>query len=245
MSGSLDATQPVVRRPSRLQLAGEIAFFVTLAIVLKQILTLVVWRYAGPLSLYVLIAVLTVHLRRRGLSWRSFGLVVLSSLRLKLLVIPQAFLALIAFAAAVAPILMLGDHYNIAVITTVPDGVEDRFGDVEGDLAMYLLWLGIVWTAAAFGEEMFFRGYLVTRLSSVFEGAPFASVLAIVIAAIIFGCGHMYYQGLRGLIIAGAIAVAFGSVFLLLKKNLWPIIILHGAIDTATFTVTYLGIEPE
>lgn len=39
---------------------------------------------------------------------------------------------------------------------------------------MLLLWLGIVWTAAAFGEEIFFRGFLITRTMALFGGRAFA-----------------------------------------------------------------------
>jgi hypothetical protein len=48
---------------------------------------------------------------------------------------------------------------------------------------MLLLWLGIVWTAAAFGEEMFFRGYLITRLETALGGSSFAPFLAVIFAA--------------------------------------------------------------
>ncbi len=235
---------PTSPSSSRARLALEIAGFVGLALLLKQALAVVAWRYAGPLSLYILIALLTVYFRRNGLSWRDFGLVRLNALRAKLLIPPQVLFTLALFAAAAAPILLLAERYEIDFLTTPPSGVEERFGNVEGNLALYLLWLGIVWTAAAFGEEMFFRGYLVTRLTSLFEGAPLGALLAVALSALLFGSGHIYYQGLRGFIITGAIGVALGTAFLLMKRNLWPLVILHGAIDTATFTVTFLGIDP-
>ena len=90
---------------------------------------------------------------------------------------------------------------------------------------------------------MFFRGYLITRLRQAFSGTVLAPALAVLFAAIFFGYGHMYYQGWRGFVLTGMIAIAFGTMFLLFKRNLWPLIILHGSIDTLTFTVQYLGIE--
>jgi membrane protease YdiL (CAAX protease family) len=44
-------------------------------------------------------------------------------------------------------------------------------------------------TAAAFGEEMFFRGYLITRLQLVFRAAGLGFVLAIAVPALIFDTG--------------------------------------------------------
>ena len=226
------------------RLALEILFFVALAFAIKQLFLIFFWRFAGPLSLYVLLILLTIYLRSQGLRWRDFGLAPLKTWRSRVLILPQTLLALAAFAGAVAPILLLGEHYEIEFITTVPEGVDERFGDVEANPAMFLLWLAIVWTAAAFGEEMFFRGYLVTRLSALFRPTPVGPILAIIIAALIFGVGHIYYQGLRGFVITGAIGIAFGGVFLLLKRNLWPLILLHGLMDTAVFTITFLGIDP-
>jgi membrane protease YdiL (CAAX protease family) len=108
---------------------------------------------------------------------------------------------------------------------------------------LYLLWLVTVWTAAAFGEEMFFRGYLVTRLQTVFADIKFGVVLAVLVPALLFGLGHVYYQGLRGLVITGAIGLAFGTMFLLFKRNLWPVVLWHGIIDTLTFTAIFMNWE--
>jgi len=101
----------------------------------------------------------------------------------------------------------------------------------------------IVWTAAAFGEEMFFRGYLVTRLQTVFRDIRFGNVLAVITPALLFGCAHIYYQGLRGLVLTGLIGMAFGTMFLLFKRNLWPLILWHGIVDTLTFTAMFLNLE--
>jgi membrane protease YdiL (CAAX protease family) len=91
---------------------------------------------------------------------------------------------------------------------------------------------------------MFFRGFLVTRTLALFRGVPFAAVFAVLIPALLFGLGHFYYQGLRGLVTTTAIGIAFGAAFLLLKRNLWPLVLIHGIVDTINFTVLYLGLEP-
>ena len=90
---------------------------------------------------------------------------------------------------------------------------------------------------------MFFRGFLVTRGAALFHGLPFGPAFAVLVAAILFGLGHFYYQGLRGLVMTAAIGVAFGAAFLLMKRNLWPIVLVHGLIDTINFTALYLGLE--
>jgi membrane protease YdiL (CAAX protease family) len=145
--------------------------------------------------------------------------------------------------AVVAPILIIGPAIGLEFLAEVPAGVEDRWGNVRGNLPMYLLWLVIVWTVAAFGEEMFFRGYLVTRLQNVFADIKFGVVLAVFVPALLFGLAHVYYQGLRGLVFTGAIGLAFGTMFLLFKRNLWPMVLWHGIVDTLTFTAIFMNWE--
>jgi membrane protease YdiL (CAAX protease family) len=38
----------------------------------------------------------------------------------------------------------------------------------------------------------------------------------------------------------GGIGLAFGAMFLLFRRNLWPLILLHGVIDTLTFTAIFM-----
>lgn len=227
----------------RRRVAIELAVFGALALVLRIAFDPLFWRFAGPVSLAVTLACLAYYLHRRGEGWSAFGLIPLKGVRAKLMVLPQALLVFVFFAAAVASVLFVGKVLGWEFMKDVPAGAEDRWGDVEGNLPMLLLWLGIVWTVAAFGEEMFFRGFLVTRTMALCRGIPFAAVFAVLIPALLFGLGHFYYQGLRGLVTTAAIGIAFGSVFLLLKRNLWPIMLVHGIVDTINFVSLYLGVK--
>lgn len=221
----------------------EVVIVIVAALLSKWVLSFFIWRYAGPVSLLLIVGLLTLYMRRKGQSWRDCGLVSLRDKRSKLLLLPQMGLAFAAFAAVVTLTTLGGQALGLDFMAEPPSGVEDRWGAIEGSLPMLLLWLAIVWTAAAFGEEMFFRGFLITRLQTALQGLPFASVLAVLLAAILFGYGHFYYQGLRGAIVTGSIALAFGTVFLLFKRNLWPAIFIHGIIDSLGMTAIYLGLE--
>ncbi len=227
----------------RLPILLEVVGFVAFALVSKALLSLVLWKYAGPITLIATLVILTIYMHRRGLSWRAFGLKALPGARAKLLVIPQALLTLLAFAVAVGSIIVVGEYFEIAFLQDRPAGIEARFGAVRGNLSHYLLWLALTWISAAFGEEMFFRGYLVGRLTTTLSGIRFGPALAVVVSAVIFGYGHVYYQGLRGFVMTGVVAVVFGASYLLLKRNLWPAILVHGLIDSLLFTATYLGLE--
>jgi membrane protease YdiL (CAAX protease family) len=221
----------------------EVAAFVGLAIVSKILVDQFTRRFSGPISLLMTLAILTFYMQSRGLSWADMGLRALPGIKAKLMVIPLAFLTFLAFAAVIAPVLIGAEVFGWDFLTTEPAGVEERWGDVRGNLPMYLLWLMIVWTTAAFGEEMFFRGYLVTRLQTAFSDIRFGTALAVIISALLFGCAHFYYQGFRGLVLTALIGLAFGTMFLLFRRNLWPLILWHGIIDTLTFTAIFMNWE--
>lgn len=228
---------------SKLRAALVLVFFLALAYGTKALLDPYVWRFAGPISLTFVILCLTVYLRMAGESWRDLGLVALPGWKAKLMVLPKALLTAFAFAAVVAPILFIGPKLGLTFLETEPPGIEDRWADIEGNLGVLLLWLGIVWTSAAFFEEMFFRGFLITQIERIFGGGKGATFLAILGAAVIFGFGHYYYQGLRGFVLTGAIGFAFGVMFILFKRSLWPIILVHGIIDTISMIGLYYGLE--
>jgi len=222
---------------------AEVVGFVAFALASRYVLSLFFWRYAGPVSLLLTLGFLTLYMRMRGSGWSAMGLVRLKGWKSRLKVVPQAGLTLVAFAVVVALTTIAGPAIGLDFLTKVPTEVEGRWGDVAGSLPHYLLWLGIVWTAAAFGEEMFFRGYLITRLKVIFEPARFGSFIAVALSALVFGYGHFYYQGWRGAVVTGGIGLAFGAMFLVFKRNLWPLILLHGVIDTLTFTAIFMEWE--
>ena len=59
----------------------------------------------------------------------------------------------------------------------------------------------------------------------------------------LFGMLHTY-QGLLGVITTGVVALIFGVFFLLQKRNLWILIIVHGLIDTFGVVQFYLNGVP-
>lgn len=221
----------------------EILFFVVFALGTKALALEWTPKYAGPITLILTLVVLTLYMRRQGRTWAQYGLKPLVGMKPKLMVIPQAFLVSIGFVFAVGTVLVLANVFQISALLEVSEGVEGRFGEVRGNLPKFLMWLGTIWVSAAFGEEMFFRGYLVTRLKEALPSSRLAMVVAVLVPALIFGYGHYDYQGIRGAVMTGLIGLTFGASYLLMKKNLWPIILVHGVVDSVGFTALYLGAD--
>jgi len=94
---------------------------------------------------------------------------------------------------------------------------------------------------ATFLEEFIFRGYLLNRIVDL-QGRQTKLALMISVAgqAIIFGLAHAY-QGPVGVFKTGAIGLVFGLAYLAVGRNLWPLIIAHGLIDSIDMVTHYLG----
>lgn len=221
----------------------EIIAFVAFALVSKEIMDPFFGAYSGPASLITTLIILTIYMRRAGQTWSSMGLRTLPVLKEKLMVLPQA---LAIFVTVLISIVILTKGLEAVGITFMSEPIEgeiDRWGDIQGDLQMYVILITLSLVSAGFGEEMFFRGFLITRLKTVFSDIYLSSAISVLLAALLFGYMHVYYQGLVGLVNGGIIGVIFGTYFLLYKRNLWPLIIAHGFINSLGFTSEFLGIN--
>lgn len=59
--------------------------------------------------------------------------------------------------------------------------------------------------------------------------------------AVPFALLHVY-QGLAGVVSTGLIGLVFCVCFVLVKRNLWVVIIAHGLIHLMSFTAIYFGL---
>jgi membrane protease YdiL (CAAX protease family) len=147
----------------------------------------------------------------------------------------------IALAAAVLRI-VLGE-FVIDSLTerfwppaALPSGAEA----ITGNLGAAGLALLFVWTFAAFGEEIGYRGYLLTRAADLGQRSPAAYWAGVVIVSVLFGFGH-FYKGPSGIVDSGVAGFILGAAYLLSGRNLWVCILAHGLIDTFAIVVVYFG----
>jgi membrane protease YdiL (CAAX protease family) len=114
------------------------------------------------------------------------------------------------------------------------------FEEITGHWMVALRWLSIVWTFAAFGEEISYRGYLVTRAADVGGRSKTAYWLGVVAVSVLFGYGH-YYKGPAGMLDSGMAGLVLGTAYLLSGRNLWVCILAHGFIDTFGVVALFFG----
>ena len=172
-------------------------------------------------------------LRRRSRRWSDVGLS-RPSWRRFLIALAAGLLIVVVFAQiAQAIIARFG----------LPAPNYAMFAPIKGSLGDYLFWvLPVTVGSAAFGEELMFRGFLTDALLRLCGGALRAPVFvtAVTMQAVIFGALH-FYQGVSGMIIAGATGLALGLTWLIAGRNLWAGIVLHALLDGSAMTAIYLG----
>jgi hypothetical protein len=115
-----------------------------------------------------------------------------------------------------------------------------RFAGLVGNPSRLALWLLVAWTTAAFGEELLFRGFLLTRLHALLGPRPAAIAAAVVLQAALFAVGHAYL-GIRGTMSAGVVALVFGAVYFLNGRQLLPLVLAHGLIDSVSLIAIFAG----
>jgi membrane protease YdiL (CAAX protease family) len=138
-----------------------------------------------------------------------------------------------------------------AVLVTTPSitglfGVEPDYSglkEIRGDLGLLLVFLGLSWSLAAFGEEICFRGFLMKRVAQALGGGRTAWVSSLVLSSALFGWGHTE-QGVSGWIQEGLSGLLLGVLFLLTRRNLVVPIVAHGVSNTVAFVLIYVGRYP-
>jgi membrane protease YdiL (CAAX protease family) len=185
-----------------------------------------------PNEVIVLSVLGLISVRLRDRRWSAMGFKRPASWRRVLL---------IALAAAALRI-VLGQFLIEPVASvfwpkpTVPALANEIIGNVKIALLAFLL----VWTFAAFGEEIAYRGYLLTRAADVGSRSVAAYWIGILLVSILFGYGH-YYKGASGVIDSGVAGLILGTPYMLAGRNLWTSILAHGFIDTFGLIDAFFG----
>ncbi|WP_052503380.1 CPBP family intramembrane glutamic endopeptidase [Lacinutrix sp. Hel_I_90] len=192
---------------------------------------------AGSIAIWCAIFIATLFMKRRKAMWRDLGLLLPKEKR-------QWFINIgLALATVLVVFLLMGlildpilSHFGLEK----PAEVANRFQFFLGKPILFITYLiTVVWIGAALGEELLMRGYLLNRLTDVFGTNKIGWIVAMLIHAIIFGMLHVY-QGLAGIITTTFIALIFGTVYLVAKKRLFPVILAHLIINTISLTAFYL-----
>ena len=189
---------------------------------------------AGLITVALSCVAVVACLRINRESWAGVGLTrVPRPLRMLL---QGLGIAMLGYATAIAATVLATRVIGLAPMETA------RFAGMQGNLPMLLGMLAVSWTTAAFGEELLFRGFLQSRLQSLFSRWKFSGVAASLLQALAFGLVHAY-QGPTGVLASGSIGLVFG-LLMLRTRSIWPLVIAHGVVDSVSMLALYAGAFP-
>ena len=156
---------------------------------------------------------------------------------------PASWARVVQIAIGAAALRILLGEFVIDPLTErfwPPAVIPAEAAEITGNIKVALLALVIVWGFAAFGEEIAYRGYLLTRAADLGRRTAPAYWVGMILISVLFGVGH-YYKGPGGMIDSGIAGLILGSAYILSGRNLWTSILAHGFIDTVGVTVLYFG----
>lgn len=189
-----------------------------------------------PNEVPILFVLGIASIRLREGSWRAIGLARFGPWWRTLLIALIAAIVVIAVGQFVTEPLAawMGLHAN-------PGAAANALGGMKGNWRNSLKGLAIVWTFAAFGEEIAYRRYLLGRAADLGGGSVPAQWLALLYVSVLFGFGH-YYQGTAGVFTTACDGFMIGAAYLLSGRNLWVAVLTHGFVDTIGIILLFFGL---
>ncbi len=185
-----------------------------------------------PNEVPILFVLGLISLRLRDGGWAAMGLGW-----------PASWKRTVLFALAAAALRLLLGQFVTDPLTThfwPPAVAPSGFNEITGHAMVALRWLFIVWTFAAFGEEIGYRGYLLMRAADVGGRSKAAYWAGVLVVSVLFGYGH-YYKGPSGIVDSGMAGLVLGAAYVLSGRNLWVCILAHGFIDTFGVIALFFG----
>lgn len=217
----------------KFNIAIDLIFIMAFASVLNVFATKISISYAGPITAFSTLILVAILMHFRGNKWATIGLRKPPSW-LKL--VGQVLLVLVGTILVGALV-----SKGLGSLLGAPEVDRSRFEAIEGNLMMFLWWALVGWVVGGFAEEMIFRGFLLNRVEALLADKRFATVFAVLFQAFFFGLIHFYNRGLVPALTIAAVAITLAAFYLRFGRNLWPLILAHGTIDTLSFLEDYLG----
>jgi membrane protease YdiL (CAAX protease family) len=131
---------------------------------------------------------------------------------------------------------------SIAMPLLGAPAINQTYHYVTGNAAALPLLIGTVLINAAFGEEVFFRGYLFERLGALLGASRTALFATVLVTSGLFALAHYQDQGLPGVEQASMTGLVLGGIYAW-RKEIWLPMIVHAAYDLAAILLIYMGWE--
>jgi membrane protease YdiL (CAAX protease family) len=184
----------------------------------------------------LMLTLIWLGLRLRGQGWSHLGL---SLTRPTGTAVARAVgTSVVVFVLAVLAFLV--GAVLAANLFGMPAGADtSEYAYMQGNLPMLLGALVAAWIVSSLGEEVVYRGFLITRTTEL-SARPPRWTFPVLLSAVIFGLAHFSW-GPTGIVQTGFMGLALGIAYVRTDRRLWPLVLAHAYMDTLLFVQMYLG----
>jgi hypothetical protein len=168
------------------------------------------------------------RMRVRNITWKDLGLQKPDNL-LKTLLVTLGILMAIPILIIVFQQIQNVLPFNVSPDTSSQDAVS-KFGALKGNWIHFFTIIPFIWIQSTL-EELLDRGFLINWLERLFAKTSFATTIAVLLQAMIFGFRHSYDLSERSITV-GIIGLVMGIAYVKFGRNLWPLIIAHCILNT-------------
>lgn len=110
------------------------------------------------------------------------------------------------------------------------ENAVSKFGELKDNWPHFFMIIPFILLQSAL-EELLDRGFLINWFERLFSKTYFATTLAVLLQAAIFGFRHSYDLSERSITV-GIIGLVMGIAYVKFGRNLWPLIIAHCILNT-------------
>jgi len=181
-------------------------------------------KYSSQIAEIICLILITYFLMKRNTSWKDLGLRIPKKW-------PLAFLYFVFCVISIALI------FNFVIQPLFPHGANEINGGraiTFNEMLFQLVFIGI--GAAAIGEEMLMRGFLLNNLNEIFGKNLLGTASAVLLQAALFAILH---SGIQGMVSAGVIGLILGIFYIISGRNLIVVMAAHAVPDILSIISGY------
>jgi membrane-bound acyltransferase YfiQ involved in biofilm formation len=170
----------------------------------------------------------TWRMKVRHVSWKDLGLCKPESFKKTLFV---TIGILIAIVLSIMAFEMIKEYLPFSLEQkNYSENSASKFGNLKGNWLLFFTIMPAVLLESML-EELLDRGFLINWFEKLFSQTTIATILAVILQALIFGFRHSYDLSDRSIRV-GLIGLIMGIAYVKFGRNLWPLIIAHCVLNT-------------
>lgn len=126
----------------------------------------------------------------------------------------------------------------LSQVIEVPRPELSRYDFLYHNVPALVSMLAVVWVTASLPEEMIYRGFVFDRLERIVGTGARAKAAIVVLSALFFGAVH-FHAGFGGVLTTFIMGLVWGVMFVLTRRNIWPLILGHYLTDAYGVTALF------